>query len=291
MTPLAHAVRLVHHEKAHGAREEVVEEVAVLESLRREIENLALALEDPPRGLSRLTRREMRVHGECVHAVRLQLVLLVLHQRDERAHDDRQPLQHQGRQLVDDRLAASRGHDDERVATAEDGANGLPLPTTKIGMPEAIAERGDRLRARRAGWHGPGKSRKCAHAFTAPKEVGRGGWSEPAPAAPEIRRAYSAFGVVSSTDVRARADGKGPDIGRTHDAGSEKPRPDLGEEREATQGFMVGRERPPTYPTCAGSRRSRPLPRRCMSPNASAPRMTPAAMAENATATMGSGRQ
>ena len=56
--PLAHAVRLVDDEQAHGAREQSIEEVAVLEPLRREIEDLALALLDLPRRLARLAASE-----------------------------------------------------------------------------------------------------------------------------------------------------------------------------------------------------------------------------------------
>ena len=69
--PLAHAVRLVHDEQAHRAREQVLEEVAVLEALGREVEDLALALRHLPRRLARLGRGEVRVHGQRVHAVRV----------------------------------------------------------------------------------------------------------------------------------------------------------------------------------------------------------------------------
>ena len=102
VSPLAHAVCLVDDEQAHRAREQPIEEVAVLEPLGREVEDLALALLDLARRLARLARGEMRVHGERVHAVRVQLVLLVLHQRDERADDDGEPGKQQRGELIDD---------------------------------------------------------------------------------------------------------------------------------------------------------------------------------------------
>ena len=144
MTPLTHTVRFVHDEQAHGAREQPVEELAVLEAFRSEIENLPFAVEHLSRRLARFTRREMRVHRERRHAMRLELVLLVLHQRDERTHDDREAGQQQSGKLIDDGLATSGGHHDERVATAEHRAYRLPLTTAKICMPEALAKRGAR---------------------------------------------------------------------------------------------------------------------------------------------------
>ena len=69
----------------------------------------------------------MRVHRQRVDAARGELVLLVLHQRDERTDDDRQTLEHQRRQLIDERLTAAGRHDDERVAAREHRLDRLPL--------------------------------------------------------------------------------------------------------------------------------------------------------------------
>ena len=79
------------------------------------------------------------MHGERVDAMRVQLVLLVLHQRDERADDDGEARERQRGELVDDRLAAAGGHDDEGVAAGEHGAHRLPLAPTKIRMTKAVA--------------------------------------------------------------------------------------------------------------------------------------------------------
>ena len=57
VAPLAHAVRLVDDEEAHRAREQQIEEVAILEALGREVEDLALAVGHLARRLARLARR------------------------------------------------------------------------------------------------------------------------------------------------------------------------------------------------------------------------------------------
>lgn len=80
------------------------------------------------------------MHGESINALSRQLILLVLHQCDEGADDDRQAIEHESRQLVDERLAASRRHHDERVAALQEGIDGLPLPPQKGFMSEPTAE-------------------------------------------------------------------------------------------------------------------------------------------------------
>ena len=135
VAPLAHAVRFVDDEQAHGAREQPLEEVTILESLGREIENLSAAFADTLGELARLDVGEMRVHRERVDAVRRELVLLVLHQRDQRAHDDSEAGKHQRRQLIDERLAAARRHDDERVAPSRTARIGSHWPFWKSSWP------------------------------------------------------------------------------------------------------------------------------------------------------------
>ena len=85
------------------------------------------------------------MHGERVDAVRVQLVLLVLHERDERADDDRQAGEQERGKLVDDRLPAAGRHDDERVATVEQRLDRFPLAGAEIGMAEALAQQRPRL--------------------------------------------------------------------------------------------------------------------------------------------------
>jgi hypothetical protein len=102
VSPLTDAVRFIHDEERHAPREQALEEIAVLEPFRREVENLAFTVLDLARRLARFGGVEMRVHGERVDPRGGQLVLLVLHQCDEGAHHHREPLQHQRGKLVND---------------------------------------------------------------------------------------------------------------------------------------------------------------------------------------------
>jgi hypothetical protein len=115
--PLTHAVRLVHDEQAHLAREQPLEEFSILEALRSQVQDLSLPLHHPLVRLARFGSGEVRVHGQRIHPLRGELVLLVLHQRDERTHDDRQPGQQESGKLIDDRLSTPRRHDHQRVTS------------------------------------------------------------------------------------------------------------------------------------------------------------------------------
>jgi hypothetical protein len=138
--PLAHAVRLVDDEQADLPREQRLEEVAVLEALGRDVQDVAPAAGERGLRVARLPRREVRVHGEHVDALRDELVLLVLHQRDERADDDRESGEHERRELIDQRLPAAGRHHDERVAPAEDVLDRLELPVLEVVEAEALGE-------------------------------------------------------------------------------------------------------------------------------------------------------
>ena len=163
--PLADAVRLVDDEEAHLALQQHLEEVAVLEPLGRDVEDVALALRDRPLGVARLARRLVRVERERVDALRDHLVLLVLHERDERAHDQRQPLEHQRGELVDERLPAAGRHHDERVAPAEDRLDRLVLPVLEVVEAEAVREDLARARARQLSAGGLGRGVRGGHAL------------------------------------------------------------------------------------------------------------------------------
>ena len=65
-----------------------------------------------------------------------QRIALVAHQRDERRDDDREAVEREPRQLVAERLARARRHDDERVSPVERRLDGLLLPGAKRLVPE-----------------------------------------------------------------------------------------------------------------------------------------------------------
>jgi hypothetical protein len=78
-------------------------------------------------------------------AAAIQLVDLILHQRDQRRHDQRDAGQHHRRQLIAERLARSRRHHRQHVAAAEHRRDDLFLSLAKSGCRNARATR----RARR----------------------------------------------------------------------------------------------------------------------------------------------
>src|SRR5687767_9600881 len=140
MAPLAHAMRFVDHEHAHLSCEQALEEIAVLEPLRCQIEKLALPILDLAMRFPRLAAGEMGVHGDSVDALGIELVLLVLHQCDERADDNCKSGEGYCRQLVNERFAAACGHYDEGVASFQQRFDRLPLSAAEIIMAEALAQ-------------------------------------------------------------------------------------------------------------------------------------------------------
>jgi hypothetical protein len=193
-------VRLVDHEQRDGALEQHLEELAVAEALGRDVQDVAAARGDGLVHGARLARGEVRVHRERVDALRLQLVLLVLHERDERAHHHREPLQHQRRELVDERLAAARGHDDERVAPPEHLLDRLELAELEVVEAEPLGEDAparsrDRARAR----FGVASAASAAGGHARPR--GRRRWALGWWAARRRRRRASVTGQSRERDV------------------------------------------------------------------------------------------
>ena len=82
----------------------------------------------------------MRVHCNGADALCRELVVLVLHQRDQGAHDDRKSGKLDGGKLVDQRFPAAGGHYDKRVFPRENCVYRLPLAPTEITMAKALRE-------------------------------------------------------------------------------------------------------------------------------------------------------
>ena len=85
----------------------------------------------------------------------MQCTHLVVHERDERRHHDgdavARTLARNGRNLVAERLAAARGHEHQRIATATHVVNDGFLGATKRAVAKHFAQ--DLLRIHRRG-HG-----------------------------------------------------------------------------------------------------------------------------------------
>jgi hypothetical protein len=84
VAPLRHAVRLVDDEQRGAAGGQRVEELRVLQALGGDVHELGAALANVVDGVALLRRAQRRVQLGGVDACLLQLVLLVLHEGDQR---------------------------------------------------------------------------------------------------------------------------------------------------------------------------------------------------------------
>src|SRR4030095_3580956 len=77
---------------------------------------------------------------------------LVLHQRDQRRHDDIGSLRQLRWHLIAKRFAAARRHDDQRVALLESGSDRLLLEWTKLGISPVTAHCAEDVAYRDVAW-------------------------------------------------------------------------------------------------------------------------------------------
>ena len=110
-------MRLVNREQADVPSQHVIEKAGQHEPLRRDVEQAELAVVQPTQPRTRLARRERRIQKRGRHARRLQRIHLVLHQRDERRDNNRQPRTHQRRQLETERLPTAGGHEHKHITS------------------------------------------------------------------------------------------------------------------------------------------------------------------------------
>ncbi len=136
VAPLRHAVRLVNDEPGdrHVAQES--DEVIGREPLGREIQEPDIARtggrERVPTGIA----RQERMKGGCADAAPVQLVHLVLHQRNQRRDDNRRAGQEEGGQLKAERFTGTGRHDREDVVPLDHGAHEIFLTGTKRRVAE-----------------------------------------------------------------------------------------------------------------------------------------------------------
>ena len=97
------------------------------QSFRRHIQQAQLAGFDLLGDLSLFVDRERAVHRRGRNAARGERIDLVLHEREQRRHDDGQPVAAHGRRLEAERLAAAGGHDDQRIAIVHHALHRLAL--------------------------------------------------------------------------------------------------------------------------------------------------------------------
>ena len=117
MAPLADAMRLIDGEERHADILQPLCRAAEVEALGGHVQHLHLAPRHAAHALRHFAGRQRAVDEGGGNAARREGVHLVLHERDERAHDDGDARQQECGHLVAHRLAAAGRQHDERVAT------------------------------------------------------------------------------------------------------------------------------------------------------------------------------
>ena len=162
VSPLGDAVRLVHRHEADPEAAEEAREAGQGDALGRDVEQLEVAPERAAPHLAGLLRGHRAVQAAGGDAAGAERVHLVLHQRDQRRDDQRQPVAGERRKLVAERLPAAGGHEHHRVPSGERRPDGPLLERPEIVVTEVPPELGaERPRRRPAPGprHGPGRKR------------------------------------------------------------------------------------------------------------------------------------
>src|SRR4051812_11021626 len=110
----------------------------------------------------------MRMHCYRAHALCGELVVLVLHQGDERTYDYGKSWKQHRRQLVDERLATARRHHDKCVLPRENGGSRFPLARAKIAMAKPLVKQQQGCFLRYTFWHHPATGTNYSRSRTAP---------------------------------------------------------------------------------------------------------------------------
>ncbi len=143
--PFADAVGLVDRQERERHLLQEVERPVGEQSLGREVEQLQPLGFDLVGDLAFLGGRERAVDAGRADAAVDQRVDLVLHQRDQRRDDDREPRHGERRRLEAEALAAAGGEHDERIAPLDDGPHRLGLQRAEVVIPPILAENGPKL--------------------------------------------------------------------------------------------------------------------------------------------------
>ncbi len=108
-------MRLVDREERDPRPRKLSKETLVVKALRCDVEKLQSAGAQPLEDLTLLGGVEAGIKPRRIDPASLQEVDLVLHQRDQRRHHNRHPVEEQRRQLVTEALArSSRKHSQRR---------------------------------------------------------------------------------------------------------------------------------------------------------------------------------
>ena len=127
VAPLRDAVRLVDGDERGLALGEHLGKAGNAQPLRRDEEELQAAVEVVDAGLARGLAVEPGVDARDAEAACCELGRLVVHERDERADDQRRAAARDRGQLVAERFAGAGRHDQQHIAPRDGGAADLLL--------------------------------------------------------------------------------------------------------------------------------------------------------------------
>jgi len=131
VSPGGDAVRFVDDHPADSKLGQPLHETRTSKSLGREEQEPVLARDCLTQSVDLLRTIQRRVDERGGDAVPGQAVNLILHQRDERRDDHRQPAIDHSRDPVADALAGSGGRDGKNIASLERRGYDLSLPGTE----------------------------------------------------------------------------------------------------------------------------------------------------------------
>ena len=140
MPPLRNAVRLVDGEKGEAGARQQLQATRRHQPLGRDIEQIEGPVANGALDLGGLAGRQPRIEGRRAHPRLAQRVDLVLHQRDQRRHDDADARTQQRRDLVAQRLAAAGRHQHDGVAADDDVFDNRKLLAAEAVKPENLAQ-------------------------------------------------------------------------------------------------------------------------------------------------------
>ena len=132
VTPLRNAMRLVDRKQRYVGTLEERNRLAFEQTFGRHIDETQFTACDPLENGAVLRRIVGRVQARRRDAVGAQLRHLVAHQRNQRRHDDGEPVAHKRRKLIAERLAAAGRHHGEHVATVQNGGDDIGLTGPEV---------------------------------------------------------------------------------------------------------------------------------------------------------------
>ena len=141
LSPLADAVRLIDHHLRNIRLHGKIQKAARQQPFRRNIDDLVHTLPGIVQRAHILSLRERGIEIRRTHAVLQKSADLIAHERNKRRDDQRDPRQHQRRNLIAQRLTRARRHDGHHIAARQDRRYNTFLSRTKAVIAEHIRKR------------------------------------------------------------------------------------------------------------------------------------------------------